>query len=527
MTSVQIWHCMDLGRVPRHWLQRPLEDVEDRLQEVDRLAEAGAKWAAQNTHPWQLFAMKLHEMFLSVLQERKGAEDEEGSLCDRYRVAWHQYHMMHATTLLRQSLPMHPRTDGIRSNADSRSTPVWYTKLRRRVVSLNPDNTTLRAQVHYKPREGGRNKRGPKRPRSSPDTRASYILQQPYSNSTACTLLRLLSSLSPPLQAKVHDYVSNPSTPSNLGPRRPPLVRRGLPGEIFLMRSVAQLHTLWRDIRRELQAHYRSYTLLLHMACKTTVWLRAMVSAWRAPMLSARYLFRTSCFQGAMHAKMHMARALLTYHNYTLSYLPTLKLATTLLGVYQRQTRTIGGATLHHASMSHQKYMTWASMMAYRMRAHEQWLRTCMGEAERLYRAACSNTSRSIRSSYAALVHSHHKEAYESSVALKRRLHSQYVGLSTGRLLARQWGDWVTVTEHWQEVAWREKGQYSESELAALRVLQLKRRRPLSPDVRVCKRRCLHPPSPAAVQLTGSPDSDGIDLPFTQLTGSPIREIHF
>ena len=164
-------------------------------------------------------------------------------------------------------------------------------------------------------------------------------------------------------------------------------------------------------------------------------------------------------------------------------------------------------------------------MMAYRMRAHEQWLRTCMGEAKRLYRAAFSITSRSIRSSYAELIHSHHKETYESAVALKRRLHSPCVGLSTGRLLARQWGDSVTITEHWQEVAWREKGQYLESELAALRVLQLKRRRPLSPDVRVCKRRCLRPHSPAAVQLTGSPDRDGVDLPFTQLTGSPIREI--
>ena len=102
------------------------------------------------------------------------------------------------------------------------------------------------------------------------------------------------------------------------------------------MRSVAELHTLWRDMRRDLQAHYRSYTLLLHMASKTTVWLRALVSAWRAPLMSPRYLFRTSCFQGAMHAKMNMARALLTYHNYTLSYLPTLKLATTLLGVYRR-----------------------------------------------------------------------------------------------------------------------------------------------------------------------------------------------
>ena len=44
--------------------------MEDRLREVDRLAEAGAKWAAQGTHPWQLFATKLHEMFLSVLRER-------------------------------------------------------------------------------------------------------------------------------------------------------------------------------------------------------------------------------------------------------------------------------------------------------------------------------------------------------------------------------------------------------------------------------------------------------------------------
>ena len=72
--------CTDLGKVPRHWLQRPLEDMQDRLREVDRLAEAGAAWAARDTHPWQLFAMKLHEMFLGVLRDRKGADDEAGNL---------------------------------------------------------------------------------------------------------------------------------------------------------------------------------------------------------------------------------------------------------------------------------------------------------------------------------------------------------------------------------------------------------------------------------------------------------------
>ena len=230
--------------------------------------------------------------------------------------------MIHATTLLRQSLPMPPRTDGSRSNVDSRSTPIWYTTLRRRVVFLNPDDAVLRAQVHYKPREGGRNQRGPKRPWSSPDARASHLLQHPH------------SSLSPPLQAMVHNYVSRALTSSNPGPHRPPVTHPGLLEEVFLMRSVAQLHTLWRDMRRDLQAHHRSHTLFLHMACKNTVWLCAMVSAWRAPLLSARDLFRTSCFQGAMHAKVNMARALLAYHTYTLSYLPMLTLITTLLRVY-------------------------------------------------------------------------------------------------------------------------------------------------------------------------------------------------
>ena len=215
------------------------------------------------------------------------------------------------------------------------------------------------------------------------------------------------------------------------------------------MRFLAQLHTLWRDMRRDLQAHHRSHTVFLHMACKTTVWLRAMVSAWRAPLLSARYLFRTSCFQAAMHAKVNMAGALLAYHTYTLSYPPTLTLITTLLGMYRRRTRTIGGATLHHASISHQKYMTWASMMIYCILAHEQWLHTCMTEAARLYRATFSGTSRSIRASYVELIHSRHRAAYESAVALKRQIHSQYVGLNTGRLLARKWAHWsLTVTEH-------------------------------------------------------------------------------
>ena len=64
--------CLELGRVPRHRCQRPLEDVEDQLREVGQLVEAGVKWAEQDTHPWELF---IH-VFLWVLKARKQKEDE-------------------------------------------------------------------------------------------------------------------------------------------------------------------------------------------------------------------------------------------------------------------------------------------------------------------------------------------------------------------------------------------------------------------------------------------------------------------
>ena len=65
---------------------------------------------------------------------------------------------------------------------------------------------------------------------------------------------------------------------------------------------------------------------------------------------------------------------------------------------------TIAGAALHHMSMSHQRYTTWASMMVYRMRAHEQCLNTSMEEAGKLYNRAFHSTSWAIRRSHATVV---------------------------------------------------------------------------------------------------------------------------
>ena len=62
----------------------------------------------------------------------------------RYRVAWHQYHMIHATTPPRQSLTMPPTAPG------TASTPIWYMSLRRKAIQQHPTDDTLRTQVSYK-----------------------------------------------------------------------------------------------------------------------------------------------------------------------------------------------------------------------------------------------------------------------------------------------------------------------------------------------------------------------------------------
>ena len=132
-----------------------------------------------------------------------------------------------------------------------------------------------------------------------------------------------------------------------------------------------------------------------------------------------------------------------------------------LLGVYRRQLRTIGGAILQHMSLSHQRYTTWASMMVYRMRAHEQLLNRSMEEVGRRYDRAFQSTSRAIRHSHAMLVCSRLNEAYASAGAQKHHIFSQWSALSTERHVTRLWVHWVTITKQWREVAWREKGRPS------------------------------------------------------------------
>ena len=65
---------------------------------------------------------------------------------------------------------------------------------------------------------------------------------------------------------------------------------------------------------------------------------------------------RYSVARASVILKAQMARPLLQLHSYAHLYLPTLSLHGQLFEVHTRQVRTIGGATLHHVAMAHQKY---------------------------------------------------------------------------------------------------------------------------------------------------------------------------
>ena len=70
----------------------------------------------------------------------------------RERVAWHQYHMLHAVVRLRGVLSLPPRQDN-GALTPSTSTTAWYNAVASRAVKPNPMAKALLAQTLYKPKE--------------------------------------------------------------------------------------------------------------------------------------------------------------------------------------------------------------------------------------------------------------------------------------------------------------------------------------------------------------------------------------
>ena len=72
------WHkqCRERNRIPCSRLLQ--EDIDAKMKEIDAVAMAGEKWAEHDKHPWELFAICLHNMFLALLRACKVKEDEIG-----------------------------------------------------------------------------------------------------------------------------------------------------------------------------------------------------------------------------------------------------------------------------------------------------------------------------------------------------------------------------------------------------------------------------------------------------------------
>ena len=112
------------------------------------------------------------------------------------------------------------------------------------------------------------------------------------------------------------------------------------------------------------------------------------------PVPLAWSLLCSSVIEATLHHKERMAADLLAFHSFTPSYTSAYSPIHMLWGVYRRQVSTIGGATPHLVSMSHQRYVAWATMYMYCMRGYEQWLRASLASVEDLYNVSFRRTAR-------------------------------------------------------------------------------------------------------------------------------------
>ena len=176
-------------------------------------------------------------------------------------------------------------------------------------------------------------------------------------------------------------------------------------------------------------------------------------------------------------------------------------------------------------SMSHQKYVAWATMCVYCTRGHEQWLRASLTSVEDLYNVSFRRAARDTRAMWHNVLLSLTRALWEEAASSQRANFSECCSAHTAHHLDQRWIHWATLTKHWEEVAWRERVKYLEAERAELRVLQLKHRRSPDTDPHTTKRRRTDVHPSHVIQLTGSSVWESSDDFVIQLTGSPRAAI--
>ena len=215
---------------------------------------------------------------------------------------------------------------------------------------------------------------------------------------------------------------------------------------------------------------------------------------------------------------------MLRLHSYAHSYLPTLSLHVQLCAVYTRQVQTIGGAILHHLATAHQRYINWATMVVYSMRAHNQWLHMACQGVEQVYFASFQKVSRGLWGVYEAKLREFCYHHYDRARREKFTLFSHAASHSTQQHLAAEATRWTETGDHWLTNApGSERAPFGCGGQLCPPPPSQGETRPF-PRRYDCERACSHDRRDSCVvQLTGSPLRQAHHTDAIQLMGSHVR----
>ena len=114
----------------------------------------------------------------------------------RWRVAWHQYHMLLGVTNLRRELSMPPRNETDNPPPTHATETPWFSKLKARRVTPNPTTKNLKEQykVQYKVQRK-KHKTAQTAPTHTHQQKAQALLARPLTHATKVETIKVLTSM--------------------------------------------------------------------------------------------------------------------------------------------------------------------------------------------------------------------------------------------------------------------------------------------------------------------------------------------
>jgi hypothetical protein len=112
----------------------------------------------------------------------------------RWRVAWHQYHMLLGVTHLRHELTMPPRVEADDPSPTQVIETPWFSKLKARRVTPNPTTKNLKEQCQYKVLKK-KHKAATAAPAHTHQQKAQALLAKPLTHATKVEAIKVLTNM--------------------------------------------------------------------------------------------------------------------------------------------------------------------------------------------------------------------------------------------------------------------------------------------------------------------------------------------